>query len=179
MASARVRGLFEHCLRPASSNLDLWHGFGCAERVRHGFGRCPPIQGGVFPYSHIYGHFSFWAVIDLVENYVFPTLVPRWCRPWRCRPSRRPCRPSIPKCDPIEPGKKRISTNVLRSLRKLPCNDGSQKVLKSIEFSYFSVHNLTFYLEKLDISTFLEQPVGPDDHMNFDRPKTHRKTLCF
>ena len=46
MASARVRGPFEDSLLPASSNLDLWHGFARGARVRHGFGRLPPTGGG-------------------------------------------------------------------------------------------------------------------------------------
>ena len=47
MASARVRCPFEDSLLPASSNLDLWHGFGRAARVWHGFGGIPPTEGGV------------------------------------------------------------------------------------------------------------------------------------
>ena len=52
--------------------------------------------------KYIYGHFSFWAVDDLVGNYCFATLVHFRCRPWRCRPPAPSCRPLIPKLDLIQ-----------------------------------------------------------------------------
>ena len=47
--------------------------------------------------------------------------------------------------------KNEIHGSLLRYQGNLPCGHEFQKVVKSIEFSYFSVHNMAFRLGKNDI----------------------------
>ena len=67
----------------------------------------------------------------------------------------------------------------LRILRHVRLMAWLPKVWKNIEFSWLLLRNLAFYLEKLTFLGCGEQPGGPNDDMNFGRPKKSFKNLVF